>query len=142
MKQATANQLSALINTYRAHLLACDSTAAEMTAHSIQHKYTRNEVRPAVLIELCRERGIALNEAGNIVKPTGKSAAVLARWEADRKAVQRAVNKLVAPIYQPKPKATATNRNKVDPLEAEAKRLRGKFTPAQLRRLFDSLGVK
>ena len=132
MKQTTANQLSTLINTYRAQLLACDSTAAEMTAHSIQHKYTRNEVRPAVLAELCRERGIELNEKGNIVKPTGASAKALAKWEADRKAVQRACNKLVAPIYQPKPKAKTTS-NKVDKVDAVYKMF-AKLSPAEAKR--------
>ena len=98
-----------------------------------QHKVDREHVAYAITQYVAHKYGVPLNDKAQFVK--AESGKAKEAWNAARKRKQR----LIASIYgEAKP---AVKRNKVDPLEVEAKRLRAKYSAKQLKALFASLGV-
>jgi isocitrate dehydrogenase len=128
-----AKQLANKIEAYDATLDTQESQIADLLHFTKQHHVDREHVAYAITKFVANKYRVALNDKGQLVKATeGKAKEA---WNAARKRKQR----LMAAIYaEPKPAAT---RNKVDPLELEAKRLRAKYTAKQLKALFASLGV-
>lgn len=129
MKQATANQLAALLIQLDTAIEHHDAVCEQLTAHSIKQRYTREEARPAVVQYVANKFKLPLNDKGQFVKQTG---ALKAKWDAARKRVQR----LLAPIYaEPKPAAT---RNKVDRVEKLLNEF-GKLSKAEQRRFMERI---
>ena len=128
-----AKQLAVKLEAFDATLDTQESQLADLLHFTKQHKVDRDHVAYAITKFVANKYGVALNDKGQLVKATeGKAKEA---WNAARKRKQR----LMASIYgEAKP---AVKRNKVDPLEVEAKRLRAKYTAKQLKALFASLGV-
>ena len=133
LNKTTAKQLAAKLEAYDATLDTQESQLADLLHFTKQHKVDRDHVAYAITQYVANKYGVPLNDKGQLVKATeGKAKA---SWNAARQRKLR----LMASIYgEAKP---AVKRNKVDPLEVEAKRLRAKYTAKQLKALFASLGV-
>jgi hypothetical protein len=128
-----AKQLANKIEAYDATLDTQESQLADLLHFTKQHKVDRDHVTYAITKYVAHKYNVPLNDKAQLVKATAGKAKEA--WNAARKRKQR----LMAAIYaEPKP---AVTRNKVDPLELEAKRLRAKYTAKQLKALFASLGV-
>ncbi len=128
-----AKQLAAKLESYDATLDTQESQLADLLRFTKQHKVDREHVAYALTQYVAHKYGVSINDKGQLVK--AESGKAKTAWETARKRKAR----LLASIYgEAKPTAT---RNKVDPLETEAKRLRAKYTAKQLKALFASLGV-
>ena len=128
-----AKQLAAKLEAYDATLDTHESQLADLLRFTKQHKVDRDHVAYALTQYVAHKYGVPINDKGQLVKADAGKAKTA--WETARKRKAR----LLASIYgEAKP---AVKRNKVDPLEAEAKRLRSKYTAKQLKALFASLGV-
>lgn len=133
LNKTTAAQLAAKLEAYDATLDTQESQLADLLRFTKQHKVDREHVAYAITQYVAHKYGVPLNDKAQFVK--AESGKAKEAWNAARKRKQR----LIASIYgEPKP---ATKRNKVDPLELEAKRLRSKYSAKQLKALFASLGV-
>lgn len=133
LNKTTAAQLAAKLEAYDATLDTQESQLADLLRFTKQHKVDREHVAYAITQYVAHKYGVPLNDKAQFVK--AESGKAKEAWNAARKRKQR----LIASIYgEAKP---AVKRNKVDPLEVEAKRLRAKYSAKQLKALFASLGV-
>ena len=133
LNKTTAAQLAAKLEAYDATLDTQESQLADLLRFTKQHKVDREHVAYAITQYVANKYGVPLNDKAQFVK--AESGKAKEAWNAARKRKQR----LIASIYgEAKP---AVKRNKVDPLEVEAKRLRAKYSAKQLKALFASLGV-
>ena len=133
LNKTTAKQLAAKLEAYDATLDTHENQLADLLAFTKKHHVDREHVAYAITQYVANKYGVPLNDKAQFVK--AESGKAKEAWNAARKRKQR----LVASIYgEAKP---AVKRNKVDPLEAEAKRLRTKYTAKQLKALFASLGI-
>jgi hypothetical protein len=128
INKTTAAQLAQLIINLDRAIDANDLACEALTAHSIKHKYTRDQARAGIVQYVAKKEGLPINDAYQFVKQTG---ALKTKWEKARKRVTR----ILAPIYsEPKPRKV----NKVDAVE----KLIGEFramTKAQQRRFMESI---
>ena len=123
-----AKQLAAKLEAYDATLDTQESQLAELLAFTKKHHVDREHVHYAITCFVAHKYDVAMNDKGQLVKACDNHKTASKRRE-----------RLMHSIYgEPKP---AVKRNKVDPLELEAKRLRAKYSAKQLKALFASLGV-
>ena len=133
LNKTISAQLAAKLEAYDASLDTQESQLADLLRFTKQHKVDRDHVAYAITCYVAHKYGVAMNDTHQLVK--AESGKAKTAWENARKRKYR----LLKSIYgEPKP---ATKRNKVDPLELEAKRLRSKYSAKQLKALFASLGV-
>ena len=133
LNKTIATQLATKLEAYDATLDTQESQLHELLAFTKKHRVDREHVAYAITQYVANKYGVPLNDKAQFVK--AESGKAKEAWNAARKRKQR----LVASIYgEAKP---AVKRNKVDPLELEAKRLRTKYTAKQLKALFASLGI-
>lgn len=128
LNKTTAKQLANKLEAYDATLDTQEHQLADLLHFTKQHKIDREHVHYAITCYVAHKYDVAMNDKGQLVKACDNHKTASKRRE-----------RLMHSIYgEPKP---ATKRNKVDPLELEAKRLRSKYTAKQLKALFASLGV-
>lgn len=133
LNKTISAQLAAKLEAYDASLDTQESQLADLLRFTKQHKVDRDHVAYAITCYVAHKYAVAMNDEHQLVK--AESGKAKTAWENARKRKYR----LLKAIYgEPKP---ATKRNKVDPLELEAKRLRSKYSVKQLKALFASLGV-
>jgi hypothetical protein len=133
LNKTTAKQLATKLEAYDATLDTQEHQLADLLHFTKQHKIDREHVAYAITQYVAHKYSVPLNDKAQFVK--AESGKAKEAWNAARKRKQR----LMQSIYgEAKP---AVKRNKVDPLESEAKRLRSKYTAKQLKALFASLGV-
>ena len=133
LNKTIAAQLATKLEAYDASLDTQESQLADLLRFTKQHKVDRDHVAYAITCYVAHKYAVAMNDKHQLVK--AESGKAKTAWETARKRKAR----LLASIYgEAKP---AVKRNKVDPLEAEAKRLRAKYSAKQLKALFASLGV-
>ena len=129
LNKTIAKQLATLLAAYDATLDTQESQLTELLAYTKQHHVDREHVHYAITCYVAKKYDVEMNDKHQLVKACDNHKTASKRRE-----------RLMHSIYgEPKPKTTS---NKVDPMEREAARLRKAYTPAQLRRLFASLGVK
>ena len=133
LNKTTAKQLATKLEAYDATLDTQEHQLADLLHFTKQHKVDREHVAYAITQYVAHKYSVPMNDKGQLVK--AESGKAKAAWNNAR---QRKLRLMKAIYGEPKP---ATKRNKVDPLELEAKRLRSKYTAKQLKALFASLGV-